>query len=679
MNLKHILPKHLSSFFTILLFFAFFVLYASMAAPGLDWGDAGETQLAAWTAGLSHPTGYPLFLMLGWLWSHLLALFGVPPTRAMTLFSVTAGAATVAMMVPMMEALFRRMRLGPHPNPSPNNRREANGNLGPLPNPSGNSSASELALSANWIACIALSAAAFFGFSNTFWSQALLAEVYTFHLLCLVLLLWGLWAKALDAKRLYGLALLYGISLSHHRTMIFWAPGLLIWLWFEQRDLFQPRRFLLLCACVLLPELLYLYVAWRGVVTPYLHQALTDSQPFTLYDGSWQALLDHLSGVTFASELGLKQPLSERLGGVWRLGQANLASSWLVVGMGIVLSFAGVKSKENDSAKKVVLPVADRWLLATGGIGTLLFGIIYAIADVEVMFIPVWLVSTILMFAGIAILLASHQQQPRFSWFPYLILFLLLSLVGTQLYPMPDSRATHTAPRELVNSILAANPPENAILITNDRNEMVPVWYAQFAEGQRADMLGLFPLITPAPEHQHVSQLVNWALQWERPVLLIKPMPGLSLQYELEPYTEPLVRVIGPAILPTEPVLQADLAPQLSVVGWSASHDPVRAGDIVTLSFALQPNTPIEQNLSFSLQLFNADGTPVTQQDISPDPFLPSSEWPTNAPLRLRIPLTIPADTPPGAHEWRLSSYLLTEEGFSSVGQQIIIAQFELR
>ena len=262
MNLKQILPKHLSLLLSVVLFVVFFVLYASMAAPGLDWGDAGETQLAAWTAGLSHPTGYPLFLMLGWLWSHLLGLFGVPPTRAMTLFTVTAGATAVALIVPMMEALFRRM----------------------------NST-----ISANWRTAFSVSAALFFGLSYTFWSQTLLAEVYTFNLLCLVLLLWGLWAKPLDAKRLYGLALLYGISLSHHRTMIFWAPGLLIWLWFEYRDAFQLRRFLLLSVCVLLPELFYLYVPWRGIVTPYLHQPLTASQPFTLYDGSWKAFLDHFS------------------------------------------------------------------------------------------------------------------------------------------------------------------------------------------------------------------------------------------------------------------------------------------------------------------------------------------------------------------------------------------------
>ena len=96
----------------LLLFAAFVTLYGAMAAPELDWGDAGESQLAAWTAGLSHPTGYPLFLMAGWLWSHLLTLLSIPPTRAVTLFSVVCGAAAIAATVPATLALCRRVRTG---------------------------------------------------------------------------------------------------------------------------------------------------------------------------------------------------------------------------------------------------------------------------------------------------------------------------------------------------------------------------------------------------------------------------------------------------------------------------------------------------------------------------------------------------------------------------------------
>ena len=48
------------------------VVYYLGSAPGVLFGDGGELQFAAWTAGLPHPTGYPLYMTLGWAWSHLL-------------------------------------------------------------------------------------------------------------------------------------------------------------------------------------------------------------------------------------------------------------------------------------------------------------------------------------------------------------------------------------------------------------------------------------------------------------------------------------------------------------------------------------------------------------------------------------------------------------------------------
>ena len=67
-------------------------VYWRTAAPGVLPGDSGELQFAAWLAGLSHPTGYPLYLILGWLWSHGLDALGLAsPARAMTLLCVLFG------------------------------------------------------------------------------------------------------------------------------------------------------------------------------------------------------------------------------------------------------------------------------------------------------------------------------------------------------------------------------------------------------------------------------------------------------------------------------------------------------------------------------------------------------------------------------------------------------------
>ncbi|MDQ4077136.1 MAG: DUF2723 domain-containing protein [Chloroflexota bacterium] len=628
----------------LILFFAFLALYSSMAAPGLDWGDAGEAQLAAWTAGLSHPTGYPLFLIGGWLWTHALALIGVAPTRAMTLLSATVGAAAVALVVPTVHALLRRARLR---------------------------------LKRKLSLLIATLAAITFGLSQTFWSQALLAEVYTLNALFLVLLLWGLWEEGIGRQRLLGLALLYGLAIGHHRLMLLWLPGLLLWGLVEFRTRYGvtglPRSgsitlpfLLLLIALVLLPQILYLYIPLRGPVTPYLHQPLTDDRQLILYDGTVNAFLAHSSGTVFASNL-LNVSLSERLRTFGRLWREN-------VGVLTLFAIPGLLHFRLGESRQIGLPLSDRLLLLSGGALTLLFGLVYGIGDIEVMFIPLWLVLIILGFVGITVLWRRFGARgPR--WIAAALAIVVLLVLGERLAQRPPSRATLDAPRQLVNTILETDPPENAIIVFNDRDEAVPFWYAQFAEGQRRDLLSVFPLITSGPEHRTVNEVVEWALQWGRPVLLSKPMPSLSLRYDVEPYAGPLVAVEGRAEMPTDPVLQGELAPELSVVGWHPSARRVLAAETVTVTVGLRPNEPITQDLSFSLQLFHENGLRVGQEDISPDPFFPPQEWSVGEPLRLSIPLTIPEEVDPGLYEWRLSAYDLQEEAIP-VGQQVTLGRF---
>ncbi len=614
------LPQLLHALPSIVLFLSFFALYASMAAPELDWGDAGESQLAAWTAGLSHPTGYPIFLMLGWLWTHILASVGIVPTRAMTLFSVAAGALAVAVLVPTTHALLRRVT------------------------PEG------VALP------LSIGVAVAFGLSPTFWSQALLAEVYTFHILLLVLFLWGLWSSDSE-KRLPWLALLYGVFLSHHRTAILWLPGLLIWLWREARWIFRPATFLKFVVLVALPQLAYLYIAVRGPATAYLHQILTPPRALTLYDGSWKAFTDHVLGTVFAADLGLQQSLTRQLAGIWTLLRANTT---IILPMLAFLLF--VRGVQLSHAVR-----SDLILLLTSGIATLLFGLFYAIADVEVMFIPTWLVLYLLSSIGLLVLWQSRSPIAVF-----VAIISMVALIATRIDYRPDSRADHTAPRELVTTLLRANPPANAILVTNDRNEMVPFWYTQFAEQQRQDILGVFPLITPAPEHAHVVNLVGWALQFDRPVYLTKAMPGLALRYDLEPAAPPLVYVRGPATLPTIPPQQSNLAPDLTVTGWQPPAT-IETGHPLTVSVGLLPLSPLV-DLSFSLQVFDEAGTPITQTDVAPDTFYPPSQWTVEQPVRQLFHLTLPDNVANDTVAWRLSIYVLNPDGtFTSVGQQIVL------
>ena len=49
----------------------FFGLYLSLQMPGIAGGDSGDLVTAAVVKGISHPPGYPLYTLLGWLLTRL--------------------------------------------------------------------------------------------------------------------------------------------------------------------------------------------------------------------------------------------------------------------------------------------------------------------------------------------------------------------------------------------------------------------------------------------------------------------------------------------------------------------------------------------------------------------------------------------------------------------------------
>lgn len=164
-------------------------LYARTAAPSVLSGDSGEFQFAAALLGVPHPTGYPLYILLGKL-ATLLPLGDV--AYRVTLVSAFAGAGTVALLA----LLVLRVT----------------GNL-----------------LASLIAATALAVA------PGLWHLSTIAEVYTLNTLLLVLLAL-LVLHACDSgsatadhrrRRLYAAAFVTGLGISHHGSFAFTGAPLL--------------------------------------------------------------------------------------------------------------------------------------------------------------------------------------------------------------------------------------------------------------------------------------------------------------------------------------------------------------------------------------------------------------------------------------------------------------------
>ena len=71
-------------------FLIVFTLYVLTLAPGVVGGDAGEHQLAVPLLGIPHTTGYPLYILVGKLWTVVVPIGSM--AWRMNLFSALGGA-----------------------------------------------------------------------------------------------------------------------------------------------------------------------------------------------------------------------------------------------------------------------------------------------------------------------------------------------------------------------------------------------------------------------------------------------------------------------------------------------------------------------------------------------------------------------------------------------------------
>src|SRR5215831_11111912 len=197
------------------------VLYLLTAARDIVLGDTPELVTAAITLGIPHPPGYPLFTMLGHLFSLLPA--GPLPFRV-DLLAVACGTVTVALVY------FTALRI------------------------SGRRAAS--AISAMTLAVTPL-----------FWSWSLVAEVFSLNnlLAALFIYLLVLWQERPERMGfLIAAAFVSGLALSNQQTIVLLGPAVLFLLWRNRRLLLAQPRALALAAAALLAGLLpyaYLFLA----------------------------------------------------------------------------------------------------------------------------------------------------------------------------------------------------------------------------------------------------------------------------------------------------------------------------------------------------------------------------------------------------------------------------------
>jgi hypothetical protein len=590
-----------------------FALLLRTVAPDMLAGDAGEFQFAAWRLGLAHPTGYPLYLLLGWLWQHALALAGASPAWALNAFSALTAAVGVALLYLCMAQW----------TPLPSARRRMAG----------------------------IYSSVLFAGNVTYWSQAVIAEVYALHVVLMLALLLAVQAliRTPTTSRLLTFALLAGLALTHHALTLLWLPMLLLYwrLADARRRQFTGKQWALALLVGLVPLLLYAYIPLRSgaAASPWYHQPLGDGT-LDLYHNDWASFWAFISGQSI--DVGFRTA-----GAAWaQVPQAAWLWHYHFGWVGLAMIAAGLFWLWRTGRTAILIPT----LLYV--VAQQIFNLFYDIGDILVYYIPLYLVGSMWAGFGLAGLLggdwrASAEETTNrpttigpVAWVAGgAILLLALRVLPLTSAQIDQSRATEA--RQQWEPILTATPAPNAILVSNDRNEMVPLFYLQAVEGRGQGMTGLFPGIAPGARFADIGATLATALQdgGEQPIYLVKAMPGLEVRFDLQPAMAPLVEVLGTVdATPTVPVSHS-YGP-LQLLGYDfAEQSDAQQGDRAEVTLYWQPTAPLPDNYVATAQLLTAEDRKITQDDHAPGgDYYPTSLWKVGEPVVVRhtLPLAEP-------------------------------------
>jgi len=408
-------------------------LYVAGACRTIYVGDSGELVAAVWTLGIPHPTGYPLYVLLGHLWTHLLP-WGAVALR-MSLFSALFAGAAVALTYCAARAL----------------------------------DASRAAAAA---------ATGLFAVSPSFWGEANVQRVYALDAFFVALVTWLAlrWLRvrppsARSDRGFVGVAFLAGLGASNHVFVALWGLVFLALAIGGDPGLVRRGRTLAQAALAALAGLsVYLYLPWRARQQPRLDWG----DPETL--GRFLAVVtrhDFWSRRWLSAPRDLGPIAADFLSGF--ATELTIAGALLaVVGLGI-----GLRSR-----RPVLLPalvaLANLALLALHGSRSDLF-------VWHRYYIPAYLSAALLAAVGLDAVATALARR----WPPARRLVAVVALAGVAaLVPLRFARfdRSHYRLAEDYSRMLLDSLPPGAHLAASDDNILFVLIYLQLVDHVRPDV-----------------------------------------------------------------------------------------------------------------------------------------------------------------------------------------------
>jgi tetratricopeptide (TPR) repeat protein len=470
-------------------FVAALFLYSRTLAPTVTLVDSGELIVAARYAGVPHPPGFPLWVML----AHMASLmpFGSVAARinfASAVFAALAcGVFTLAVAELMIIASYlsrRNPRPGKKPAPK-SEKASPGGSAGWL----GSTSMRLLVLGP------AVASGLLMAFSRTLWSYATIAEVYTLNTLLIVLVIFFMlrWRRRVieetshpntivpsNAREgaithydswLYAAAFVFGLGLGvHHVTVALILPSLALFVYRTQGLCFFTSKKLLLAAVFSMIALVatYTYLPLAASRAPVLNWG----NPSSLTQIWW-----HITGRQYQVFFSFTpQVIGEQLAEFGRMSLREFGPPWMPFALALALAGFGYAFKRDRTTF---------WLLGLLIGGDLAYGLCYQIAeDKDAYYLPTFISLAMAAGFGLRWLLEFPWVKLKLARALPVLLLPAVALVGN--WPFND-RSRYFIAHDYVENILGTIAP-GGLLLTLDWQVASPMLYSREIEQRRRDV-----------------------------------------------------------------------------------------------------------------------------------------------------------------------------------------------
>jgi hypothetical protein len=413
-------------------------------APTMLHIDCGELAAAQYTLGICHPTGYPLFTLLGYLFLKI-PLFARPIEQSNFLSALwTAGGLGI-----FTQLIFNILIL--EPNQSSKKNKETSP-FKPIP--------------PNQAFWISVSAMLLLGFNLTVWAQATSVEVYSLHIMVLSLVLTGLfhaWKNNTPQSWVLASCLL-ALGFTNHMTTLMILP-LVGFLYFQKNGLNQKSFTQLILPALAgfgILILLYGFLFIRAGQQPNLNWGNIED---------WTSFERHLTGHQYRTWIMAGSKVAAR-----NLGKFLKAfpSEWAYFGpVLVVLGF------RNAFRRNRILS----WAFIIGIAFNIFYVIQYDIKDLEPYFLLALFGFGYFMAFG---LLNVSEKIKNHALLPLLILF-SASAMGIN-FRASDQSKTHFF-EDYTRAVLNSVEP-NALIMTQQWDFLItPYYYLKMAEGKYPQLM----------------------------------------------------------------------------------------------------------------------------------------------------------------------------------------------